>query len=75
MFLNIYTISVCYGNFKFLGSFRGVKSRSDKFLDVFQYSGGQNASYIKIFMRYQGPFKNNGVKQALIVFNKNISQI
>ena len=40
---------------------------------TFQYSRGPNAS-LQYFTRWQGPFKNNGVKQTLIIFNKNIKQ-
>ena len=31
--------------------------------------------YINIFNCWQGPFKNNMVKQALVISNKNKSQI
>ena len=43
MFLNIYTISVWPGKLN-IDEFLGGFSRSYEFLDVFQFSGGPNAS-------------------------------
>ena len=42
-------------------------SISDGFLDVFQYSGDPNASYIVTW--WQGPFMNNGVALILLIRN------
>ena len=75
MFLNINTISVWHGKLKFQDIFSGVQNIRLISRCFFSTQGVQMLPILRYLFRLQGLFKTNGVKQALIIFFKNIGQI